>query len=103
MIPEQLILVVDDDECYRESLKEVLEAGGYAPRIAHSAPAALELASRQTPDLVLLDVAMPGIDGIQLLRYFRSRHVFRQMPVIPSRRGWVGKPCKRRGNSVSST
>jgi HD-like signal output (HDOD) protein/DNA-binding NarL/FixJ family response regulator len=82
MKPEHLILVVDDDQCYRESLKEVLESAGYLPRIAQSAPEALEIASRQTPALALLDVAMPGIDGIQLLRYFRSRHVFRQMPVI---------------------
>jgi len=80
--PEHLILVVDDDQCYRESLKEVLDGAGYLSKIAQSAPEALEVASRLTPSLVLLDVAMPGIDGIQLLRYFRSRHVFRQMPVI---------------------
>lgn len=76
------ILLVDDEVDYRESLGEVLRSAGYDVLLAGSAPQALEMASRHKLALILLDVAMPGVDGIQLLRYFRSRHLFRYLPVI---------------------
>lgn len=77
-----VILLVDDDNEFRESISEILRDEGYDTLVAGSAPQALEHASRHKLSLCLLDVALPGVDGIQLLRYFRSRHVFRLMPVI---------------------
>lgn len=77
-----LVLLVDDDDEFRESIGELLRDEGYDTLLAASAPQALEHASRHRPAICLLDVALPGVDGIQLLRYFRSRHVFRLMPVI---------------------
>lgn len=77
-----LVLVVDDDRDFAESLADSLRDEGYEVAVAHSAPQALEMASRRKPAVVLLDLAMPGVDGIQLLRYIRSRHVFRLLPVI---------------------
>lgn len=76
------ILLVDDDHEFRESISDLLTDEGYDTLVAGSAPQALEHASRHKLSLCLLDVALPGVDGIQLLRYFRSRHVFRLMPVI---------------------
>jgi CheY-like chemotaxis protein len=81
-VTPHLVLVVDDDKDFGESLGDSLRDEGYEVALATSAPQALEMASRQKPAIVLLDLAMPGVDGIQLLRYIRSRHVFRQMPVI---------------------
>jgi len=82
MRTDPLVLLVDDDLDFRELLGERLRDKGYEVVLASSATQALEIASRRVPAIVLLDLAMPGIDGIQLLRYFRSRHVFRQMPVV---------------------
>lgn len=76
------LLVVDDQEIFRAPLAEALRDQGYDVREASTAPAALELAMRRKPDLVLLDLAMPNIDGFELLRYFRARAMFRSLPVI---------------------
>lgn len=88
------ILLVDDDHEFRESIADLLRDEGYDTLLAGSAPQALEHASRHKLSLCLLDVALPGVDGIQLLRYFRSRHVFRLMPVILLTAG-VGKDTVR--------
>ncbi|MEN9306952.1 MAG: hypothetical protein RL173_884 [Fibrobacterota bacterium] len=79
---DAMILVVDDDPDFRESIGDLLGENGYEYLLAGSSPQALEFASRQKISMCLLDVSMPGVDGIQLLRYFRSRHVFRLLPVI---------------------
>lgn len=76
------LLVVDDQEIFRTPLAEALRDQGYEVREASTAPAALELAMRRKPDLVLMDLAMPNIDGFELLRYFRARAMFRSLPVI---------------------
>lgn len=76
------LLVVDDQEIFRAPLAEALRDQGYEVREASTAPAALELAMRRKPDLVLMDLAMPNIDGFELLRYFRARAMFRSLPVI---------------------
>lgn len=76
------ILLVDDQEVFRSPLAEALREQGYEVREAGTAPLALEMAMRSKPDIILLDLAMPNIDGFELLRYFRSRAVFRTVPVI---------------------
>ena len=77
-----VVLVVDDEKDFLESVGEILRDAGFDVDLASSAPQALEFASRRRPSAMVLDIAMPGVDGIQLLRYFRSRHVFRQVPVV---------------------
>lgn len=76
------LLLVDDQDSFRNPLAEALREQGYEVREAATAPQALEMAMRRKPDLMLLDVAMPNIDGFELLRYFRGRAVFRMVPVI---------------------
>jgi len=76
------LLLVDDEEMFRTPLAEALRLQGFEVREASTAPTALESALRNRPDLVLLDVIMPNIDGFELLRYFRARALYRTLPVI---------------------
>jgi diguanylate cyclase (GGDEF)-like protein len=70
-LPER-ILVVDDDRDICRSIEVVLRLEGYDVRIAHEGEEALEQAVRAQPDLVLLDMMMPGIDGYEVTK--RLRH-----------------------------
>ncbi len=67
------ILVVDDEAGIRASLRGVLSDDGYRVVEAETAEAALGLLEEENPDLVLLDVLLPGMDGIALLKTLRSR------------------------------
>ena len=67
------ILVVDDDALMRRSLAFNLEQAGYRATSAANAEDALAQAQLQTPDLVLLDISLPGMDGLDALRQFRDR------------------------------
>ena len=66
------ILVVDDEADIRGLLKEILSEEGYAVDVAANAAQARASRARQTPDLVLLDIWMPDVDGITLLREWSS-------------------------------
>ncbi|HPQ40340.1 MAG TPA: sigma-54 dependent transcriptional regulator [bacterium] len=63
----QLILVVDDEAGIRRSMRMILEYSGYTVTEAEDGPTALALARKHRPDLVLLDVKMPGMDGLEVL------------------------------------
>ncbi len=67
------ILVVDDDADIREVLGDRLESLGYRVSAAETARAGLELLERQNPQLVLLDIEMPDMNGIDMLREIRRR------------------------------
>ncbi|MFN2134828.1 MAG: response regulator transcription factor [Candidatus Promineifilaceae bacterium] len=73
------ILVVDDDALLRRSLSLQLEQVGYRASTAASAEDALALARRDRPDLILLDVGLPGMDGLDALRQFQQND---DIPVI---------------------
>jgi DNA-binding response OmpR family regulator len=74
------ILVVDDDKDLRESMAEVLTGGGFAVAEAARGEEALELIENRTFDLVLLDLVMPGLSGMEVLG--RIRQKLPRMPVI---------------------
>ena len=61
------ILLVDDEVSQGLMVKEELEDAGYQVSLVHSGPAALEHIGSERPDLVILDIAMPGMDGIETL------------------------------------
>jgi DNA-binding response OmpR family regulator len=67
------ILLVDDDALLRRSLAFNLEQAGYRVNTAANAEDALAIARRDVPDLVLLDIGLPGMDGLDALRYFREQ------------------------------
>jgi DNA-binding response OmpR family regulator len=67
------ILVVDDDALMRRSTSLQLEQGGYRASTAASAEDALALAQRDRPDLILLDIGLPGMDGLQALNQLKQQ------------------------------
>ncbi|HEY6941828.1 sigma-54 dependent transcriptional regulator [Dokdonella sp.] len=67
------VLVVDDEPDIRSTIRDILEDEGYAVDLADSAAAAREARRRQRPDVVLLDIWMPDLDGISLLREWNER------------------------------
>jgi two-component system KDP operon response regulator KdpE len=66
------ILIVDDEPGIRRIVRANLAARGYDVDVAEDGEAALEAAARQPPDLVLLDLMLPGIDGVEVLRRLRT-------------------------------
>lgn len=73
------VLVVDDDKNIGEVLKMYLESSGYTVRVAYDGRDAQEIFLNYKPDLVLLDVMLPYIDGIDVLKWIRKDH---ETPVI---------------------
>lgn len=69
------ILVVDDDEPIAASVRRALEYEGYQVSVAHDGHRAVELAGSQRPDLVVLDVMLPGLDGIGVCDRLRERGI----------------------------
>jgi DNA-binding NtrC family response regulator len=67
------ILIVDDDDCVRESLRDALTADGLDVRCEESAATALAAVGDRHPDILLADVRMPGMDGLELLGLLRER------------------------------
>jgi sigma-B regulation protein RsbU (phosphoserine phosphatase) len=78
----QSILVVDDDESNRESLRRRLERRGYVVATAVDGPAALQSIANGKFDLVILDVMMPGMSGLEVLDVLRREHSPSELPVI---------------------
>ena len=76
------ILIVDDSAGGREALQGALTNRGYDLVFAASGPEALQLASRRVPDLVLLDVMMPEMDGLEVCRRLRGDPKLAEVPVI---------------------
>ncbi|HEX2044297.1 MAG TPA: response regulator [Gaiellaceae bacterium] len=76
------VLVVDDDDGLREYLRAALEIEGYVVREAASAAEGLDALAEEPPDLILLDVMMPEVDGFEMLRRVQERHGVGAIPVI---------------------
>lgn len=77
-----LILVVDDMAVIREPIAAALRGKGYTTACASDGKEALALIKRTPPDLILLDVSMPGMDGLSVLRVLRSDPASAKVPVI---------------------
>ena len=76
------ILVVDDEESIRFLYREELEEEGYSVITAADGEEALRRIAREKPDLITLDIRMPGMDGIEVLH--RIREMDKEIPVIMS-------------------
>lgn len=76
------ILVVDDEIGALTLIGIMLERGGFNVLKAKDANAALTVLDKETPDLIILDVMMPGMDGIELCRVIRERSETRAVPVL---------------------
>jgi DNA-binding response OmpR family regulator len=67
------VILVDDDELLRRSLAFSLEQAGFEARTAESAEDAIAMTIQKRPDIVLLDIMLPGMDGLEALRYFHDK------------------------------
>ncbi|HAV78528.1 MAG TPA: hypothetical protein DCX53_14360 [Anaerolineae bacterium] len=76
------ILIVDDEPSARETLVAILEGEKYQLELAESGAQALQAIEKIQPDLILLDVMMPGMDGFEVCRRIRSNPRFAEVPVI---------------------
>lgn len=74
------ILIVDDYEDNRELLRLLLEGAGHSVREAADGQSGLQLAQAETPDLILVDLSMPGLDGWGVLRELRADERTRHIP-----------------------
>jgi twitching motility two-component system response regulator PilH len=81
-MPIQKILVVDDSKTELHHLSELLSKRGYAVRTAENGEEALRRLSEDKPDLILMDVVMPGQNGFQLTRAITRDPKFADVPVI---------------------
>jgi two-component system cell cycle response regulator DivK len=78
----QRILVVEDNAKNLKLLRDVLKFSGYAVAEARSGEEGVELAGKRPPDLILMDLQLPGIDGVEALRLLRENPATRAVPVV---------------------
>ena len=76
------LLVVDDNELNRDMLSRRLKSRGYAVMTADDGPQCLDLVKGQRFDLILLDIMMPGMSGIDVLKVIRNRYSVAELPII---------------------
>jgi len=77
-----VILLVEDNERNLKLLRDVLDYAGYDVRVARTAEDGISLAASEPPDLVLMDLQLPGIDGMEALRRLRESPRTADIPVV---------------------
>ena len=78
----ELILIVEDNEKNRKLVRDVLQVKGYKTIESETAEEGLKLALEKSPALILMDIQLPGIDGITALKQLRADPRTKQIPVI---------------------
>jgi twitching motility two-component system response regulator PilH len=81
-MPIKKILIVDDSPTNRHALFEMLARNGYNCKVAETAKDAIEKAKTEQPDLILMDVVMPDMDGFQATRLITRDEATKHIPVI---------------------
>lgn len=82
VLPRDTVLIVDDSPQTLGFLTEALEQAGYSVLIATSGSAALGIAERITPDMILMDAIMPGMDGFETCRRLKANPAISQVPIV---------------------
>ncbi|MGO9803007.1 MAG: response regulator [Steroidobacteraceae bacterium] len=77
-----LILIVDDNPTNLKLASDVLLSDGFAVDTAQDAEQAQAILQQRIPDLILMDIALPGMDGLSLTRRLKSEDRFRHVPVV---------------------
>lgn len=78
----QTILVIDDDELVSRTLQRALKLYDYQVMVANSGTEGLHVARRHIPDLLVLDIVMPGTDGYQVCRQVRGDPLLKDVPIL---------------------
>lgn len=81
-LSSKCILVIDDDPGHIRLVETLLKSRGYTVLISDEAPGGLELAMKQSPDLITLDVMMPVINGFNICRLLKSQSKHKHIPII---------------------
>ena len=76
------ILLVDDEEDIRTLYKKTIEKGGYLVETASNGMEALEMVETFNPNLVILDIMMPDMDGWEVTKKIRKKHSINELPII---------------------
>ena len=83
MMPEESrILVVDDNEENRDMLSRRLKRRGFSVDVATNGREALEMVEKQSFDLLLLDIMMPGLNGLEVLKILRQTYSTTELPIV---------------------
>ena len=97
-----VVLAADDDDDILELVAFRLERSGYTVLRARDGEEALRLAEEQTPDIAVLDVGMPKLDGLELTRLLREREATSTIPIILLT-AWVQESDIERGFEAGAT
>jgi two-component system cell cycle response regulator DivK len=76
------VLVVEDQEDNRQIVRDLLTSAGYELIEAVTGPEGVSLAESQRPDLILMDIQLPGLDGYEATRRIKAKPELRQIPII---------------------
>jgi twitching motility two-component system response regulator PilH len=76
------VLIIDDAQADRINLERIVTAGGHVALIAESGTQGIERARRDKPDVILMDVNMPDMDGFAATRHLRADEVTKNIPVV---------------------
>jgi two-component system, cell cycle response regulator DivK len=79
---QKSILIVEDDELTMQLFNDLLEAHGYKPLASRGGAEALELARLHKPDLILMDIQLPDVSGLQVTQWIKEDEHLRHIPVI---------------------
>lgn len=81
-VPPQKILIIDDDETFRVILRDALTERGFHVAEASTGQEARTRLSKESPDLIILDVMIPDVDGVTICREIRSLEALKDVPVV---------------------
>ena len=82
VVAKPVVFVVDDEQPYTDIMQDVLQDYGLEVHVAHSAFEAMEIMGWMTPDLIMLDVMMPSVDGVTLLKHLRGTDDKARIPIV---------------------
>ncbi len=81
-MPNELVLIIEDNEKNRKLVRDVLQVKGYTTIEAETAEEGIKLALDKSPALILMDIQLPGIDGITALKQLRAKPQTQSIPII---------------------
>ena len=81
-VANELILIIEDNEKNRKLCRDVLQVKGYRTIESETAETGLDLARGQTPDLILMDIQLPGMDGITAMKQLKADAQTKTIPII---------------------
>lgn len=82
MAPQKKVLIVDDEKALARLLQKILTKQNYDSFVAYDGKEAIDMANKHKPDFILLDIAMPKMDGLEVLKQLRSTSEFSDTPIV---------------------